>query len=78
MSTCTAPDSVETKPSVLCPPVEAPQAWMDKANERVAAYKRYQELGCVRLLKEDLDRRSVLSKRRCAPQKHFALGMKPR
>jgi site-specific DNA recombinase len=27
-------------------------------------FRRYQELGCVRLLKEDLDRRGVLSKRR--------------
>jgi site-specific DNA recombinase len=27
-------------------------------------FRRYQELGCVRLLKEDLDRRNVLSKRR--------------
>ncbi len=27
-------------------------------------FRRYQDLGCVRLLKEDLDRRSVLSKRR--------------
>ena len=27
-------------------------------------FQRYLELGCVRLLKEDLDRRGVLSKRR--------------
>ena len=27
-------------------------------------FRRYQELGCVRLLKEDLDRRGVVSKRR--------------
>ena len=27
-------------------------------------FRRYQELGCVRLLKEDLDRRGILSKRR--------------
>ena len=27
-------------------------------------FRRYQELGCVRLLKEDLDRRCVVSKRR--------------
>src|SRR5207244_5195030 len=29
-------------------------------------FRRYQELGCVRLLKEDLDRRGVVSKRRTA------------
>ena len=29
-------------------------------------FRRYQELGCVRLLKEDLDRRGILSKRRAS------------
>jgi hypothetical protein len=47
MSTCTLPDAVETKPSVLCPPVEAPKAWMDRARQRVADFKRYQELGLI-------------------------------
>ena len=47
MSTCTVPETVENKPSVLCPPVDAPKAWMDRANARVAAYKHYQELGLI-------------------------------
>ena len=47
MSTCTVPETVESKPSVLCPPVDAPKAWMDRANARVAAYKHYQELGLI-------------------------------
>ena len=39
---------------------------VDEGEAEVVRYifRRYQELGCVRLLKEDLDRRGVLSKRR--------------
>ena len=39
---------------------------IDEGEAAVVRYifRRYQELGCVRLLKEDLDRRGVLSKRR--------------
>jgi DNA invertase Pin-like site-specific DNA recombinase len=39
---------------------------VDEGEAEVVRYifRRYQELGCVRLLKEDLDKRGVLSKRR--------------